>query len=82
MAYSSKKLTSTLFLDIETVSEFPDYESLPAVFKDLWDKKAIRINPESATEMSLREKVYKNNAAIYAEFGKIICISIGIYETK
>ncbi|MBK8634719.1 MAG: 3'-5' exonuclease [Saprospiraceae bacterium] len=77
MAYSSKNLTSTLFLDIETVSEFPDYESLPAVFKELWDKKAIRINPESATDLSLREKVYKNNAAIYAEFGKIICISVG-----
>ncbi|HMS69154.1 MAG TPA: ribonuclease H-like domain-containing protein [Saprospiraceae bacterium] len=77
MAYSSKNLTSTLFLDIETVSEFPDYESLPAVFKELWDKKAVRINPESATDLLLRDKIYKNNAAIYAEFGKIVCISVG-----
>ncbi|HPN71452.1 MAG TPA: 3'-5' exonuclease, partial [Saprospiraceae bacterium] len=77
MAYSTKNLTSTLFLDIETVSEFPDYNSLPDVFKELWDKKAIRISPDSANDLTLREKIYKSNAAIYAEFGKIICISVG-----
>ena len=66
-----------LFLDIETVSGFSKYSELPERFKTLWNHKASFLKKEeSDTEESLYER-----AGIYAEFGKIICISVGyIYK--
>jgi len=68
-------LHTILFLDIETVSQYPVFDDLPEDGKELWRHKA---------EILLRDKqpqtpaeIY-NRAAIYAEFGKIICISCGI----
>jgi DNA polymerase elongation subunit (family B) len=65
-------LENLLFLDIETVSGYKTYEELPDAFKKLWDKKASFIGEEGEEPSS----VYKK-AGIYAEFGKIICISVG-----
>jgi hypothetical protein len=67
-------LNNILFLDIETVSQYPTYEEVPEEWKELWGLKAnylIRNKDEETVE-----SVY-NRAAIYAEFGKIICISCG-----
>ena len=63
-----------LFLDIETVSQFPDYKQLPEDWKELWDIKASIINRNKEDETS--ETSYPR-ASIYAEFGKVICISCG-----
>ena len=64
-----------LFLDIETVSQYPSYQELPSSWKDLWDSKSNSLikHHEGATN----ESIY-SRAAIYAEFGKIITISCGI----
>lgn len=76
-------LNNILFLDIETVSQYPAYEALPEEWKELWGLKASYLirNKEEETF----ESVY-DRAAIYAEFGKIVCISCGILhgsgETK
>ena len=66
-----------LFLDIETVSQFETYGHLPAEWKEMWDIKAqfLLRNKESETS----ETVYER-AGIYAEFGKIICISCGCLQ--
>ena len=66
-----------LFLDIETVSQFETYEHLPAEWKEMWNIKAqfLLRNKESETS----ETVYER-AGIYAEFGKIICISCGCLQ--
>jgi DNA polymerase elongation subunit (family B) len=63
-----------LFLDIETVPQYPSYQDLPDNWKALWDIKAgyLLRNKEDETV----ETVYPR-AGIYAEFGKIICISCG-----
>lgn len=68
-------LNNILFLDIETVSQYPAFEEVPEDWKELWALKAAHLikNKEEET----LETVY-NKAAIYAEFGKIICISCGI----
>ena len=63
-----------LFLDIETVSQYETYNHLPEDWKELWDLKAEILNRGKAEETS--ESVY-HRAGIYAEFGKIICISCG-----
>jgi hypothetical protein len=67
-------LENILFLDIETVPSFPDFEQLPAKFQELWKKKAARLNygDEERTPAELYPQ-----AGIYAEFGKIVCVSCG-----
>jgi len=65
-----------LFLDIETVSEYPHYDDLPEGWKELWSKKAEGILRNSRDEQTI-ESVYER-AAFFAEFGKIICISCGV----
>ena len=61
-----------LFLDIETVPQFPNHDEMNERFKHLWEKKSstFRKPDESASDVYQR-------AGIYAEFGKIICISTG-----
>jgi len=66
-----------LFLDIETVPQFPEYAQLPEEHKKLWDKKAQTLTKESDTP----ESIY-SRAGIYAEFGRIICISVGFIVNK
>jgi 3'-5' exonuclease len=63
-----------LFLDIETVSQYETYNHLPDDWKELWDLKAEILNRGKTEDTS--ESVY-HRAGIYAEFGKIICISCG-----
>ncbi|MFW5820821.1 MAG: ribonuclease H-like domain-containing protein [Bacteroidota bacterium] len=62
-----------LFLDIETVSSYPTYEQLSENMKKLWDKKARYLAEDGQSPA----EVY-NKAGIFAEFGKIICISAGL----
>lgn len=64
-----------LFLDIETVPQYTSYNEMPEEWKLLWDNKAAWLirNKEEETV----ESIY-NKAGIYAEFGKIVCISCGI----
>ena len=68
-------LDNVLFLDIETVPAYPDYNNMPDNFKKLWAKKAefLMRNPEDTVS-----GVYPR-AGIFAEFGKIICISVGAF---
>lgn len=64
-----------LFLDIETVPQYADYNSLPRDWRDLWDTKAVSLLKYHEEET--KESIYQR-AGIYAEFGKIICISCGL----
>lgn len=70
-------LNNILFLDIETVPQYATYEEVPDDWKELWMVKAAYLlrNKEEETV----ETVY-NRAGIYAEFGKIVCISVGIIQ--
>ncbi|MFP4555901.1 MAG: 3'-5' exonuclease [Bacteroidales bacterium] len=66
-----------LFLDIETVPQFPAYTDMPEPYQKLWDKKAKRIAGENESPQEVFER-----AGIYAEFGKIVCISAGFIVLK
>ncbi len=66
-----------LFLDIETVSQFESYTHMPAEWKEMWDMKAQFLLRNKETETS--ETIYER-AGIYAEFGKIVCISCGCLQ--
>jgi predicted PolB exonuclease-like 3'-5' exonuclease len=70
-------VNNILFIDIETVPQYADYNSLPKDWKELWDTKATSLLKYHEEET--KETIY-HRAGIYAEFGKIICISCGFIQ--
>lgn len=71
-------LERILFLDIETVPAQPTFESLSPYEQELWEEKKGRFKPEEMTMSSY----YFQQAAIFAEFGRIICISAGYFKNN
>jgi len=68
------KLSQFLFLDIETVPEIYQFDELTEVKKKLFEKKVqYRLKEEQSVE-----ELYEQ-AGIWAEFGKIIVISVGFF---
>lgn len=73
MKLAASLLDNILFLDIETVSKYRSYEELDDRGQSLWEKKSQHLrNPDYLSV----DELYTERAAIYAEFGKIICISV------
>ena len=70
--------SKVLFLDIETVPLAYSFNELDERSKFLWDKKTKYIQEK---EEENAEGVYPK-AGIYAEFGKVICISVGFVLQK
>ena len=65
-----------LFLDIETVPAFGNWEEVSPEEQKLWDKKT---KGQRGDEDFVGE-FYEERAGVMAEFGKIICISVGMLE--
>jgi len=65
-----------LVIDIETASIFEDYNSMDSRMQSLWDKKASFMQK---MEERSAEELYFDKGAIFAEFGKVICISAGVF---
>jgi hypothetical protein len=72
---SKQLLKSILFLDIETASCVGSYQELDDALKPLWDKKAATLRKNDQEKAG---DLFFEKAAIYAEFGKIIVIGLGI----
>lgn len=70
-------LKNLLFLDIETVPEHAAFDELSEEKKKLWDLKTQYQRKEDYTP----EEFY-DRAGIWAEFGKIVCISVGYFASK
>ena len=70
-------LQNILFLDIETVPLQEDYNTLDEVTKTLWEQKT---QYQRRDEISAED--FYDRAGIWAEFGKIICISVGYFVFK
>lgn len=73
------QLDKVLFLDIETVPEVYDYNELSEETAYLFNAKNARyLTPDKTPKV-----VYNEKAGIYAEFGKIVCISVGfVHESS
>ncbi len=69
-------IENVLFLDIETVPQHENWSELLETDQKLWDKKTKWQRGEEVSA----EEFYPERAGIMAEFGKIICISIGMME--
>lgn len=72
------ELDKILFLDIETVPAYPSYDKVPERFQKLWNKKASFLIKD---EENTPESIYPR-AGIYAEFGKIVCISVAFFHSN
>src|ERR1700741_1918648 len=68
-------IENVLFLDIETVPAWPTYGDMTSHMQELWAKKTEfrRLDKHTPEE-------FYGNAAIFAEFGKIVCISVGYFS--
>ena len=70
-------LENILFLDIETVPEATDFGQLGEEAQDLYAAKTVY--KRKADDLSAED--YYNRAGIWAEFGKIVCVSVGYMTT-
>lgn len=70
-------LKRVLVLDVETVSQYKHYDDLPDDVRELWNRKAMQLSREGEPPSAMYDR-----AGIYAEFGKIVCISTGIYVKR
>jgi len=68
------KLENVLFLDIETVPEVATFSELSAEKQELFGLKTQYQRKDEMTPEDFYER-----AGIWAEFGKIVCISIGYF---
>ena len=70
-------LENILFLDIETVPEHDNFDALDPTKKELWAHKTQYQRKEDFSP----EEFY-DRAGIWAEFGMIVCISVGYFTFK
>lgn len=74
---ASISVENLLFLDIETVSEHPSFDDLTSDVQQLFEAKTAYQRKDQASVEDFYEK-----AGIWAEFGKIVCISVGYITHK
>jgi len=68
------RVNDLLFLDIETVPQEEFWSEVPEITKKLFIQKTAYQNKENVSTETFYER-----AGIWAEFGKIICISVGYF---
>ncbi|RYG11808.1 MAG: 3'-5' exonuclease, partial [Chitinophagaceae bacterium] len=68
-------LNKVFVIDIETVPLYQYFEEMPAHMQALWDSKTEFQRKDNKTPAEFYER-----AGIWSEFGKIICISVGLFH--
>jgi len=79
------ELQKIMFLDIETVPLTADFSEISDELGHIWEDKFKTISkrmPEKYSEGTTAAEAFNNSAGIYAEFGKIVCISVGFIHTQ
>lgn len=75
-----KQLKDILFIDVETVAQQSDFEKVDERLQKQWEQKSSYFKNEKERTPA---ELYVDRAGIYAEFGKIVCISFGgFYEEE
>ncbi|MGK6351122.1 3'-5' exonuclease [Parapedobacter sp. DT-150] len=70
-------LQQVLVLDIETAPQKATYDELPLPFQELWAHRVKNMLREGEVPADLYP-----HAGLYAEFGKIICLSVGAFHQR
>lgn len=74
--FDSEFFHKILVIDIETVPVFSHFDELDSNFQKHWIRKYQQTSKYNSEEVSVEDSFFQR-AGIYAEFGKIICISLG-----
>ena len=72
-----KPLNNILFIDIETVPEQQHYDQLDEDLRQFWEQKT-----QYQRKDEISAEAFYERAGIWAEFGKIITISVGYFVNK
>jgi len=75
------KLEKILFIDIETAALSRKFDELSPDMKSLWNSKAQNLKRRELSTEEI-EDLYIQKAGIYAEFSRVVCISIGYIQLK
>jgi hypothetical protein len=75
---NNMKKEELIVIDIETASSFPTYDSMDFQWQELWTEK----NKKQINEHTDASSFYQQRAGVMAEFGKIICICIGYFQSN
>lgn len=67
-------LNKVFVIDIETVPQYRNFDTVPSPIQELWEHKTRLARKPEQTASDFYER-----AGIWAEFGKIICISVGFF---
>jgi predicted PolB exonuclease-like 3'-5' exonuclease len=67
-------LNKVFVLDIETVPQYENLEEMPLALQTLWEHKSRLTRSAEQTAAAFYDR-----AGIWAEFGKIVCISVGFF---
>lgn len=70
-----------LFIDVETVPQAGSFDALSEELQALWNEKFALLRkrmPEKYDADTTAPMAFMTSGGIYAEFGKIICISMGL----
>ena len=70
-------IENILFLDIETVPQYEDWDDVSENIQTLFEQKTAYQRKDDKTAEEFYER-----AGIWAEFGKIICISVGYFTNS
>ena len=83
---TSPFIEKILFFDIETVPAVGNYNALPERLQQMWQTKVEKTRkrmPDRYEDENSIGDIYMKDAAIFAEFGKVVCISAGyIYHNE
>ncbi len=71
-----------LFIDIETVANHATFDQLSPKNQQFWTGKARILKRNQEIDPEAIQALYVDKAAIYAEFGKVVCISIGYIQKR
>ena len=85
------KLDKLLFFDIESVSQYKDLYDMPKDKLKMWEsyydtfRKKVTdesmIDSEVMSKKDINREVYRQTAAFFPEFGKVVCVSMA-FVTK
>lgn len=70
------RLGNILFLDLECVPQESSFFDLDDGMKALWEKKSDRLGKSLGMDTATPDELYDNRSGIYAEWWKIIVISV------
>lgn len=70
-------IKNVLFLDIETVAQVFEYDNLDPAVRSLWNSKFAYLEGGDTSPKDQYKK-----AGVYAEFAKVVCITVGMFANK